>query len=253
MKARPCVYLVSLFTTAALLTACGGPGAPDRPQPVVDRSQEPKVLSGTVADWTGEDAVVRAETYNAEGDYVILAKSPVAADGSFSLSLPGAEGLGKALVTVTEQDLSCETNGEQGTVVMTPERVAGTIIELTVHPASLPDSNHEDYLGSLHLEEWEFTEGIKEVLAVYVTEDVTVRGSCTDMYSYEDPELGKEVEVTDTTTYDLNLVAGWNDVVATYEDDENSYNVMYATGPLPKDLAWHFYKLVCEDEECEED
>lgn len=253
MMKRFNVHPVNVVALAALLTACGGLKGADGPTPAANQKQEAKVLTGTVEDWAGDDVVVRAEAYNDEGEPVILAKSPVAADGSFSLTLPGAKGLGKALVTVTEQDLSCEANGEQGTVVMTPKRVAGTLVELTVYPSSLPDSNHEDNLGSFYLEDWEYTEGIKTVLAVYVAEDVTVRGSCTVTYSYEDDELGKEVEVTDTTTYNLNLVAGWNDVIATYEDDEDTPSTTYATGPLPQDLAWYFYELVCEDEECEED
>lgn len=254
MMEKPNVYLVSVLALTSVLTACGGPGGADELVPVSDLSQEPKVLSGTAGGWTGEDAVVRAETYNADGDPVILAKSPVAADGSFSLSLPGAEGVGDALIIVTEQDLSCEERGERGTVAMTPSRLEATMVELNVYPSPLPDGNSEDDLGSFSFENfWEPTEVIKEVLAVYVTEDVTIRGSCTFTYSHDDSGTGKEVEVTDTTTFDLDLVAGWNDVLATSEDDADSWTTTYSTGAIPEGFTWRYYELVCEDEECEED
>lgn len=199
------VYLVSLFTLVSLLAACGGPNAAARPAPVTDQV---KVLRDTAKGWTGEDAVVRAEAYNAEDEYVVLAQAPVTADGSFSLSLPGAESVDDILFTLTKKDLLCETaqGTTTGTADMTPSRLEMTAVELTVYPSSLPDSNNEDYLGSFHLED---AEESVEVVQVYAAEDAaSMRASCTFSDKHEDPKSGERVEITVTITVDLDLVAG---------------------------------------------
>lgn len=251
MKARPCVYLASLFTMASLLTACGGVRGADTPTPVVDQRQETKVLSGTVEDWAGDDVVVRAEAYNDEGVPIILAKSPVAADGSFSLSLPGAEGLRGALVTLTEEDLACETDHgtATGAIEMMPSRVGLASVELTVYPSSLPDSNNVDYLGSFYLGN---AERSVEVMQFYAAVDASLRGTCTFTERREDPEAGQKAEFTDTITLDLDLVAGWNNVILTTEENSGSYSTVASTGTIPEELSWqHDAMDACDLGDCE--
>lgn len=251
MKAKHNVYLAYLSALVLILSACGGPGAADRPVPVVDQSQKPKVLSGTVEGWAGEDAVVRAETYNAEDEYVVLAQSEVAADGSFSLSLPGAEGVADILFTLTEQDFLCETDQgtATGTFEMTPSSLEVTAVELTVYSSSLPDSNNEDYLGFFHLGNAEQT---VEVVQFYVKENASLRGSCTLIERRGDPETGEKVEFTDTLTVNLNLVSGWNNVIFTTSETRNSATTGVSTSTIPEGLAWRYYPLsACELGDCE--
>ncbi|CAA9323734.1 MAG: hypothetical protein AVDCRST_MAG93-5869, partial [uncultured Chloroflexia bacterium] len=165
-------HLNGLFVMMAVLTACGG-------EPVAATVREPgaKVLEGTAEGWAGEDAVVRAEAYNEKDDHVVLAKSPVAADGSFGLSLPGAEGVNDALITLTKKDLMCETgqSAAASSAEMTPSSLEVASVALSVYPSSLADSNEEGYLGVLSFEN---PEGSVEVLYLYAAEDATIRSHC---------------------------------------------------------------------------
>jgi hypothetical protein len=105
-----------------------------------------KVIEGAAADWTAQDAVLRAETYNPE--YLILAKSPVAADGSFSLTLPGADGIDAALFPIAGEAI-CESDEETatGTVTTTPNQLELASVAFYAYPAELPDSDDMSYLG----------------------------------------------------------------------------------------------------------
>lgn len=218
----------------SVLAACGG-------APVSATAGEPgaKVLEGTAEGWTGEDAVVRAEAYDEKDNHVVLAKSPVSADGSFGLSLPGAEGVAHALITLTKKDLMCGTDhgAAASSIEMTPSSLEVASVALSVYPSSLPDTNDEDYLGMLSFEN---PEGSVEVLHVYAAAAATIRGKCTFTDRYKDSETGEEVEHTDTIIVDLNLVAGWNEVVSMTEEGTASATTVLSTGAVPKGLSWRY-------------
>lgn len=202
-----------------------------------------KELSGTAEGWTGQDAVMRAETYGENGeDYIVVATSPVAEDGSFNLSLPGEEGISAALVPVTGD---CEPG--EGTLEVTPDQFDLATISLWAYPADAPETSGEDFLG---LFSYSSEDGAVQVEQFYASSDASIQGNCTRTGTYEDPETGELVDYTDFITYDLDLVAGWNDVVLTFEDtSDTTLNLNVSTGDVPEGLTWQYFEDIIFDEE----
>ncbi|CAA9337233.1 MAG: hypothetical protein AVDCRST_MAG93-6461, partial [uncultured Chloroflexia bacterium] len=51
---------------------------------------------------------------------------------------------------------------------------------------------------------------------------------------------GEEVKHTETIIVDLDLVAGWNEVVSMTEEGTASATIVLSTGTVPKGLSWRY-------------
>jgi hypothetical protein len=177
-----------------------------------------KLISGTVQDWTGGAATVRAVSHVGQQE-VTLAEGTINANGTFSLTLPGAETMGPYLSSV--ESFSCEDDAN-GEVVFTPSplRVLEFDPEFLVFSAD----------GSIaHL--WQEDEdGRVYVSQIYSASSATITGSCAT-YSYVDDE-----PVPFTYIWDLNLTAGWNDGIS--EITETGQN--FRTGAIPAGVGWQW-------------
>lgn len=192
-----------------------------------------KDLSGTVDNWIGQAANIRAETWHFQET---LSEAPISSDGSFSLILPG-QVFGDLSV---ESGNFCEEfldlPGVTSTVEVTPGPLdLAEVYELSVYTTEDSDAS---YLGALSyeglLEESSFV-----VSQLYASSDATVTGSCT--YTLEDDEGSMETFVD---TFDLDLSAGWNEVVYEFADseDDSAISTTISTGDIPGAASWQYYE-----------
>jgi len=183
-----------------------------------------KELSGTVENWIGQAATLKAELADTV-DSAVLAEAPMGADGSFSLTLPGEEQVADYLGPMP--GTSCEEDGGTGTVVVTPSTLEVASVSYAAYDSA--DSN-ASLLGEVfHAVRSEGSSTI--VYQLYAASSGTVTGSCISTFEDENG-----VEATYTRTYDMNLVAGWNDVMFTFT--ENS--ATSSTGNVPATARWEY-------------
>jgi hypothetical protein len=228
-RARPsyALYAAGLLTLAFCLIACGGGSSggltPTPPTPTPPSSSG-KELNGTVENWIGQAATLRAELANTVADSAVLAEAPIGADGSFSLSLPGGEGVADHLGPM--QGTSCEDGGT-GMVEVTPS---------TLEVASVSYRAYDSTDGNASLLGEVFQAVRSEasstiVYQIYAASSGTIKGSC--VYTYED-ENGAGTTYTDT--YDMNLVAGWNSFMFTFTENSSTSS----TGDVPATARWEY-------------
>jgi hypothetical protein len=205
------------------------PCEPDTPEcaPPTPNPPASETLSGTMEQWTGEDAVIRALSYNLETDeQVVLAEGVVGDDGSFDITLPAEEGVADALFTVDEGNF-CTINqiGEgdlRSTIEVVPSSVGFANLGLFVYESAYSSEN--EIIGDVLATDDNF-EGI--VNFYYAASDATIRGDCITTF-------GEGYSSTDT--YDLDLKAGWNKVVSLFTPDGR----LQSTAPVPEDIRWSF-------------
>lgn len=243
LRFRYVLYPICLFALVFTLTACGGTsGSPDTPNP--PNSEEPsattppttppntgKVLGGTVEGWISLDAVVRADTYNSD-NYIVYAEQPIDQDGTFSVALPIGEQVDDGLFTVDSDTFCGEFEfGEEvsSTIEVTPSLLDLAQSFLYVYPQT--SSQDDEYLGYLVYESDSFF-----VAQLYAASNATVQGTCTYTAEYEDN--GEVVAYQYTDTYNLNLTSGWNDIIATFTEEDG---LNFSTGPIPEVASWQYY------------
>lgn len=230
-------HALLLFTgLALLLAACGGgsttPTPPDITPPDTAPVPEPEpeptppglTLSGTAGGYSGAVAEITAEMQNTGTE---VATGTIAADGSFSLVLPG---------TVEADALISNENYEfcrEGSISISPaswqldnffvlnvkqgEAVTGTL--------ELSDISERTEEGSL--------EGYRLVGFYYAANNVTLSGTCQTGTSFSSL----------TGTFDMQLQAGWNYVLQTVTEGEFSITAatIESVAELPADLQWEFF------------
>lgn len=207
-----------------------------------DQKQDPplKVITGVIQGWTGEEAVVIAEARTTTPD-IKLAEALINADGSFTLTLPMAEEVASALFTVGSNTFCSKFlwfDDELSSIEMTPSpvNIAEVYTDLEVYDAA----DRSKRLGSLELlPESDF------VSWVYAASATTIKGECVT------PEVGQGDLGNITNTIDLDLKAGWNDVI--YVPDGTADSISTIT--IPAETNWKYYEaepLECdpEDPEC---
>ena len=186
-----------------------------------------EVLSGTVQGWTGQAATVKAEAVDIGGQNLgVLAEAPLNADGTFSLTLPGAEGVAGKFAPYNP---IC--SGEEGVIEITPSP-----LELITVPYLYIYSTTGQAIGSIAYESQ-----TAFVVQAYAASAATVEGSCV----YTSGDSGGSA--TSTEMYDINLAAGWNTII--YEGTEAG--VIISTGDVPAAATWQ-YSAGCDpmDPDC---
>lgn len=221
-------YALLLFTVLALLlTACGGgsttppPGTPPGPTPEPEPEPEPTptvlTLSGTANGYTGAAAGLVASMQNSGAE---IATGTIAAEGTFSLELPGE--LSDAQLSDSETYVFCETN---------PVDVSAATWEADLlAPPEVQEGGTTT--GQLILSNGaEFTDpaaltGLKQVIPVYSVSALGVTGDCSDSGM--------------TTTFNMQLQPGWNYVVLELTNDDGSTGTLSTVPDLPTDVSWDF-------------
>jgi len=215
---------ISIVTLSlgALLAACVRDEGPVTP---TDPARE---LSGTVQNWEGGTATVQAVVTGEEEEIVGTpdASSPLEADGSFELTLP--ETLDSSVLMDSGIAEVCE--GEfDGTV--TPETWQETFGGLAVQ-------QNGETVGFLSLASSEASAGFRGgavgdfvVTLLYVTEDVSIQGTCTDEES--------------TLNFDVALEEGWNLVSFTIEELDPNAGFpnrvsLESVEAVPAGAEWYF-------------
>jgi hypothetical protein len=190
-------------------------------------------LSGTVENWTGQVVTLRAETWSFRET---LAEATIGSDGSFTLTLPG-QVVGDITV---ESDTFCEAFLDNPEVISTVEVTPGPLDLAEIYELSVYASEDSDasYLGALSYEGL-FEDSSFVVSQLYASSDATIAGSCT--YTLEDDEGLQETYVD---TFNLDLSAGWNEVVYEFFNSEGSETVSttISTGDIPGAASWQYYE-----------
>jgi len=205
------------------------PCEPDTPEcaPPTPTPPTPEMLSGTMEQWIGEDAVIRALSYNFETDeQVVSAEGIVSDDGSFNITLPAEEGVADALFTIDESNF-CATNQTGGgdirsTVEVMPSSIGFANLGLLVYESAYSSENV--VIGDVLA-----TDNNYEVVInfYYAASDATIRGDCITTLS---------ADFISTDAYDLDLKAGWNKVMSVSTAEGRSLS----TEPVPEDIRWSF-------------
>ena len=219
-----------------LLVACGNdtttPGGSDSED--VNNSPTPtsKTLIGVANPWNGQTGVVKAETFELGRAPTEVASGPISTTGAFSLELPAKIGIDVPYTTDN-------TNFCQKLVYATDKGRVASQVTLTKSPIDLAEissltvySSAGNDIGSIH-----YGNSTTAVSQVYSATDVTISGSCTVT-----PELSSADAPVDafTTTVQLDLKAGWNDVTFTFPPMIGDYPVNVVTGALPEDVSWQY-------------
>lgn len=234
---RSVFYGCALLTSALFLAACDAEEGSVTPEP-----SGTKTLSGAAADWTEQATSVRADGFvrnlDAAGTYVGIAEGTINPSGEFSLTLPGPEGVEAALYTVESENfcaLFSENGDATGMVTVSPGRVSvAEVGALPVYPSS--ESGSDEFLGVISYEG-----GGSQVHQMYSSAAATIQGSCTTVAGGGDSSGGAGLETT-TDIFDLNLVAGWNDVIYTTTDlGEGAISTSIATGDIPEEVSWRYF------------
>jgi len=221
------LYAAGLLTLAFSLIACGGGSSGDptpTPPDPTPPSSSGKEVNGTVENWIGQAATLTAELANTVADSAVLAETPIGTDGSFSLTLPGGEGVAEHLGPL--QGTSCEDGGT-GMVEVTPSTLEVASISYKAYVPAVSDAS---LLGEVF--QAVRSEGSSTIIyQMYATSNGTIKGSC--VYTYED-ENGAATTFTDT--YDMNLVAGWNNFLYTFTENGSTSS----TGDVPATARWEY-------------
>lgn len=223
-------YALLLFMVLALLlAACGGgsttPTPPDTTPPdttpIPPIEPEPVLpgltLSGIANGYAGAAAGLVANMQNSLAE---VATGTIAADGAFSLELPGE--LADAQLSDSETYVFCETNPVdvsaatwEADLLAPPEVQAGGVAT-----GELLLSNAANFTDPAALT------GLKQVIPVYSVSTLSVTGDCGD--------LGM------TTTFDMQLQPGWNYVVLELTSDDGATGTLSTVPSLPTDVSWDF-------------
>lgn len=229
VERRTARNLVVSLMLVLLLAACGDgttPPTTDPPTPnptPTPTTSTPKEISSTIAEWTGGEAVVKAEAFE-DGGHILLAEGTISADGSFSLTLPVAEDIpDDAFVPFNEADI-CET--EQGAVSTVEFTPSGPFDSAFIYSFAVYDSAGSDYLGDIYLEN---DSGETSYRYNYVASDVTVTGECVKTSS------GSGGSASYTNRYNLDFKAGWNTSTTTYGE-----GLAYSTASIPAGISWYY-------------
>lgn len=221
---------VVMLLLGGLLAACGRDG------PITTPVTPARELSGTVQTWQRGAATVQAVVTGEEGEVIgtLDASSPLGADGSFELTLPETPDASVLMDSGIAE--VCEGTFD-GTA--TPEMWQETFGELAV------EQNGET-VGFLSLASSPEIAGFRGgaagdfvVTPVYVTEDVTIQGTCTS-------EFG-------TFDFDGELEEGWNLTVFTIEelDPTGSFPSrvsVTSVEAVPAGAEWYFVESEPEAE-----
>lgn len=216
--------------TAVLLAACGG----NNPiEPVVNPARE---LSGTVQNWSGDTATLQAVVTGDTGEITgtLGASGVLAADGSFELTLPETPS-GSVLSDSSISEI-CEGTFD-GTA--TPDTWQEVFADIAVE-------QNGDTVGFLSLASSEDVAGFEGgavgdfvVVRIYVSEDVTIQGTCNS-------EFG-------TFSYDVELEQGWNLVLITIEELDPTFGFpsrgsAESIDAVPSGAQWYFVENTPEPE-----
>ncbi|MDQ3398448.1 MAG: hypothetical protein M3511_11910, partial [Deinococcota bacterium] len=205
------------------------PCEPDDPEcaPPTPTTPTPEMLSGTMEQWIGEDAVIRALSYNFEtNEQVVLAEGIVGDDGSFNITLPAEEGVADALFTIDEGNF-CVTNQTGGgdirsTVEVMPSPISFANLGLFIYESAYSSTN--EIIGDVLATDENYEAVIN---FYYAASDATIRGDCITTLS---------ANFISTDAYDLDLKAGWNKVMSVSTAEGRSLS----TEPVPEDIRWSF-------------
>ena len=225
MKGRSAALnlVVSLMLVLSL-AACSRKVTPPPNNPPIPATPTPEVLSGTIEQWTGEAAVIRALSYNFEtNESVVIAEGIINNDGSFSLTLPVDEGVADALFTVDNGNF-CETNTTgsndiRSTIKVTPSSIEFANTGLFVYKSA--SSSEDEIIGDVLVTDNNYAIAIN---FNYAVSDVTIKGDC--------------ITTSSTDRYDLSFKAGWNKVMAVFNSEGRSLS----TEPIPETISWSFFE-----------
>lgn len=213
---------IGMLTLAVILAGCA---RDDPTPPPADPARE---LSGTVQNWEGGTATVQGIVTGEEGNRLgnVGTPSPLAEDGSFELTLPATPS--NDVLIESGADMMCEDEFD-GTI--TPDTWREAFVELAVE-------QNGDTVGFLSLASSEAMAGFTgvevgdfSVTPLYVSEDVSIQGTCTD-------EFG-------TIEFEAELEQGWNLAVFTIEelDPETNFPSRARAGSvaaIPEGAEWYF-------------
>ncbi|MDQ3398451.1 MAG: hypothetical protein M3511_11925, partial [Deinococcota bacterium] len=114
-RTKSFLFLFSVFVLISL-TACSREDDTSLPPTLGE-----KALSGTIENWTGETATLAAITENPRmSGFVTLTEASINPDGSFNITLPGADEMADKLRTNDRFRGLCTSNDETGTVEVIP-------------------------------------------------------------------------------------------------------------------------------------
>lgn len=240
------LHTLGFLTLAVVLASCGGGSGGITPTPDPDPGSgdgggtSSKVVSGTIENWTGQTAVLKAE-FLTSGPLPVLTEGPINPDGTFSLTLPGADVIGQYLEPWTGTQCD-DVEGGSGSIEITPgELELSPPLRLDVYASS--DSQP---IGTLA---YTVSSGATQVEYVYSASDGTITGSCT--FTFED---GNGAEVSNTDAYNVNLAAGWNELIVEYTFPEEGFGVADSntyTGNVPSGAFWSYYEYESPPPPCD--
>lgn len=206
------MFRVAMFVAAALSSALVLSGCQRTPL------TGSEALTGVITEsWPGQAASLRLEAVTFSSA-TVLAEAPIGADGHFTMPLPGDQDVVDALTPVDAEAL-CALFGPDptSTTEVTPSPLDVLYAEARVYASAAADAEPLGVLGY----QADSAEGLISVILVYAASAGTVEGSCGS---------GELV-------FDLDLVAGWNEVAYT----QSGNSITLKTGGLPDRLSWRFY------------
>jgi hypothetical protein len=206
------------------LAACKSGTTPPSTDPSIPTSPSPKEIGGTIGGWIGEEGIVRWKTYNPDnGEDIVLAEAPISAEGNFSLTLPVGKVLDRELFPF-EPGTFCGPDA-LNTIEATPSLIKLTITEgFSVYASA--DSDED--LGRLRFES---PDPSKSLSYLYATSDATITGECVEV------SAGSGGGGSSTLRFDLDLKAGWNEVVLTSAETASTV----ATESFPDTARWTYF------------
>ncbi len=231
-RTKSFLFLFSVFVLISL-TACSREDDTSLPPTLGE-----KALSGTIENWTGETATLAAITENPRmSGFVTLTEASINPDGSFNITLPGADEMADKLRTNDRFRGLCTSNDETGTVEVIPSSFEVSHLFMLVFASG----DAESPIGEIAYRERSDSERSGfSVSQLYVGSDATVKGTCTYTVFNEDDE---QVAITDA--YDLELKTGWNDIISSYSESEDglSASTLLSTGAIPEGGGWRYASL----------
>lgn len=178
----------------------------------------PRTLTGVVTEgWSGQSASLRLEAVTFS-DAIVLTEAPIGADGSFTVTLPDPQELADRLTPVEADALCALYEPDPATPPeVTPASLEALYAEARVYSSTAAEAEPVGVLGY----QADTAAGLASVVQVYAASAGTVEGSCGD----------------GALTFDLELVAGWNEVLHT----ESGGDTTLTAGSLPGGLRWRYY------------
>ncbi len=206
----------TLALTAALFSMAAG-------------AQRPLALSGNVPNPTGKAGTIVAWLshldVSASG---VIAFGPISATGEFQIELPGSV-TGDALQSLELKKLC--VSGGQG-FQLSPAGVDHALVntvaafDMTKTPVSAILASSADFVTRLEADKSDVRVGDALGYYLYVSERVTVRGTCVGAD-------GQEV------TYDLSAGAGWNRLAYEFEAaGDGVRGVLRTVREFPAGMSW---------------